>query len=178
MAIKYFEKCQPSETTTRNLSRFLYQAEALFGGVILGIVSWYLSHWRDTEKYPGARLVFTEIFAGLSIIYGSILIWTWNWYPRCYAVMNSIFCLAFFAAFGAVIEWDCNENWMGWEMLIGESYKACWKTVEAFTFINGFCFLCSTIFALTTTSSAEAHRMHIPYRKGSHGSSVPPTEQV
>jgi hypothetical protein len=33
MAIKYFEKCQPSEATVRIVSRFLYQAEALFGGV-------------------------------------------------------------------------------------------------------------------------------------------------
>ncbi|ETI22270.1 hypothetical protein G647_06343 [Cladophialophora carrionii CBS 160.54] len=178
MAIKFFEKCQPSEATVRTVSRFLYQAEAQFGGVILGIVTWYLSHWEDTEKYPGARLVFTETFAGLSIIYGSILIWTWNWFPTCYAVINFVFCVAFFAAYGATIEWDCDENWMGWKVLIGESYKSCWKAVESFTFINGFCFLVSTICALKTTWSAEAHRMHMLYRKSSHGSSTAPTEQV
>jgi hypothetical protein len=93
-------------------------------------------------------------------------------------VLNFVFSLAFFAAFGAIIEWDCDENWMGWKMVIGESYKACWKTVEAFTFINGFCFLTSTIYALKTPSAAEAHHMHLTYRKSSHGSSTAPTAEV
>jgi hypothetical protein len=53
-------------------------------------------------------------------------------------LVNLPFTVAFFAAFGAIIEWDCNDNWVGWEAEIGKSYKACWKTIEAFTFISGF----------------------------------------
>ncbi|OAL33436.1 hypothetical protein AYO20_07292 [Fonsecaea nubica] len=172
-----FEKIsKPNEVVIRNVSRFLYQAEALFGGIILGIVSWFLAHWQDTEKYPGARLCFTEIFAGIAIMYGSILIWTYNWYPVCAAVINCILSLAFFSAFGALIEWDCPENWVGWEELIGEGYKACWKTTEAFTFIAGFFFLVSTIFAVMTTSTTTEHHMHMVHRKASGTSSTAETQ--
>ncbi|EXJ68160.1 uncharacterized protein A1O5_08775 [Cladophialophora psammophila CBS 110553] len=172
-----FEKVtKPSETVVRNVSRFLYQAEALFGGIILGIVSWYLSHWQDTERYPGARLCFTEIFAGFAIIYGSILIWTYNWFPYLFAVINFIFSLAFFSAFGALIEWDCDKNWVGWKANIGGSYKACWKATEAFTFIAAFFFLVSTVFACMTTSATTEHHMPMYHRKASGTSSTPETQ--
>ncbi|KIX91928.1 uncharacterized protein Z520_12364 [Fonsecaea multimorphosa CBS 102226] len=172
-----FEKIsKPSGGIVRNTSRFLYQAEALFGGIILGIVSWYLSHWRDTEKYPGARLCFTEVFAGFAIMYGSIAIWTYNWFPICFAVINFIFSLAFFSAFGALIEFDCDKNWVGWEVNVGKGYKACWKTTEAFTFIAAFCFLVSTVFALMTKSATTEHHIHMMHRKASGTSSTAETQ--
>lgn len=124
---------------------------------MLGIVSWYLAHWNDTEKYPGARLCFTEIIAGLATVYGSIFIWTWDWFPRLSALINLLFSLAFFAAYGALIAWEYDKNWVGWKADMGESYKACWRAVEAFTFINGVLFLHSAGFALENS-------VHTPYQ--------------
>jgi len=57
------------------------------------------------------------------------------------------FALGFFAAFGSLNEFDCEENWQGWGQTVGKRYLDCWRTVEAFCFISGFCWLVATVLA-------------------------------
>ncbi|KAK5554025.1 hypothetical protein LTR46_008132 [Exophiala xenobiotica] len=151
------------------LSRGLYISEsccaALF--LVLGINSWYLSNYNDTPVYPQARLIYTEIIAGLAIPLANVLAWIYNVVRKFLALINLFVSLAFFSAFGALIEFDCDKNWNGWEGDVGESYRACWRATEAFCFIGAFFWLCSAFLAFFTPSAGAQTHLHLYQRKHS-----------
>ncbi|KAK7887784.1 hypothetical protein LTR67_009687 [Exophiala xenobiotica] len=156
------------------LSRGLYISESCCAAVVLGINSWYLSNYNDTPVYPQARLIYTEIIAGLAIPLANVLAWIYNVVPKFLALINLFFSLAFFSAFGALIEFDCDKNWHGWEGDVGESYRACWRATEAFCFIGAFFWLCSALLAFFTPSAGAQTHLQLPHRKHSQT----PSEQV
>ncbi|KAL6246633.1 hypothetical protein RBB50_006872 [Rhinocladiella similis] len=156
----------------RLLSRGFYIWESICAAVVLGINSWYLANYNDTPVYPQARLVYTEIIAGLAIPMANVFAWIYNVVPRFLAMVNLFFSLAFFSAFGALIEFDCDKNWNGWTQGMGESYHSCWRATEAFCFIGAFFWLCSAVLSFFTPR-VEA-QAHMPYRKHSQT----PSEQV
>ncbi|EHY59520.1 hypothetical protein HRR83_001202 [Exophiala dermatitidis] len=167
---------KPSDKVVRNLAKVFYLSEACFAAIVLGIVSWFLSHYEDTPVYPAARLIWTEIIAALAILYCATLVFTFDYYPACFAMINMFFALAFFASFGAVENFDCDDNWMGWRSEYGEPYRPCWRATAAFTFLSGFFWLVSVLLAYWTPINKEPH--HILPRKPSHGSSTIASEQV
>ncbi|KAK5309355.1 hypothetical protein LTR93_012233 [Exophiala xenobiotica] len=160
------------------LSRGLYISESCCAArliqlfVVLGINSWYLSNYNDTPVYPQARLIYAETIAGLAIPLANVLAWIYNIVPKFLALIDLFFSLAFFSAFGALIEFDCDKNWHGWEAGVGGSYRACWRATEAFCFIGAFFWLCSAFLAFFTPTTGE--RTHLPHRKHSQT----PSEQV
>ncbi|KAJ9494362.1 hypothetical protein H2202_010145 [Exophiala xenobiotica] len=173
-------------STLALLSRGLYISESCCAALVLGINSWYLSNYNDTPVYPQARLIYTEIIypqarliyteiiAGLAIPLANVLAWIYNVVPKFLALINLFFSLAFFSAFGALIEFDCDKNWHGWEGDVGESYRACWRATEAFCFIGAFFWLCSAFLAFFTPSAGAQTHLHLSQRKHSQT----PGEQV
>ena len=142
---------------------------------MLGINSWYLSHYNDTPVYPQARLIYVEIIAGLAIPLANLFAWMYDCFPRFLTLVNLFFSLAFFAAFGLLIEFNRDKNWLGWQTDVGKHYRPCWKAIESFCFIGAFFWLCSAYFAWYTPSCGRTilHR-----KKSSTNSSSAPSEQV
>ncbi|KIX02216.1 uncharacterized protein Z518_08155 [Rhinocladiella mackenziei CBS 650.93] len=161
------------------LSRCFYVFESICAGIVLGINSWYLSHYNDTPVYPEARLIYTEIIAGIAIPLANLLAWLYNCFPKFLMLVNLFFSLAFFSAFGALIEFDCDENWAGWRREMGPDYRAFWRATEAFCFIGAFFWLCSAFFAWFTPS-CQATNTHtfLHHKRQSTESSTAPVEQV
>lgn len=94
--------------------------------------------------------------------------------PRLLLALNNLmFALAFFAAFGAFNEFDCDDNWHGWKTTIGKDYLACWKAAEAFCFISGFSWLVSAFLAYPTYSNKLVKHPEKRVSTGSEG-----TEQI
>jgi len=136
--------------------------------IVLGVTAWFLSYFEDTPVYPSGRLVFTVVVSSLAFISATALIFLWTHTPRHILVSNSvIFGLAFLAAFGALVEFDRNENWNGWENVVGERYLDCWKATEAFCFISGSFWLGGAIFAYPAVGERFTKPTNKPVRAGS-----------
>ncbi|KEF54266.1 uncharacterized protein A1O9_09432 [Exophiala aquamarina CBS 119918] len=135
-----------TKTTVIRVSRGVYVTLAWYASIVLGITAWYLAHYDETRFYPQARLIYTIIIAGIACATAPLIACfglNLKWMP----LFNICLALAFFAAFGSVMEWDCDEHWADWRAHIGEPHTAYWKTLEAFTFISGFFWLVSSVLA-------------------------------
>ncbi|EXJ88558.1 hypothetical protein A1O1_05488 [Capronia coronata CBS 617.96] len=88
----------------------------------------------------------------------------------CCAILNIFFSFAFFSCFGAMENFDIEENWIGWRSEYGEPYRPCWRAVSAFTFLSGVWWLVSAFLAYRTPVNREPH--HFVHRKPSAGSST------
>lgn len=142
------------------LKRFVNRtANILFLQIVLGITAWYLSHYNDTPNYPQGRLIFTIIIAGFAIIAGNLLAFLWQKTSKPLLVaLDVTLALASFASFGVLTEFDCNDNWTGWEEVFGKRYRDCWRTIEAFAFIGGFFWLIAAMMAHPALSGKYVRR--------------------
>jgi len=164
--------------TLRWLSRCLYLSETVYAIIILGLVSWFLSYYDETPKYPHGTLVYIEIVAGLAIPVGNVLAWVYDCVPKFLMLVNLCFSLAFFAAFGAMNNWDCPKNWTAWRVDVSPNYKPCWRAAEAFCFITAFTYLCSAILSWFTPKGQQEHHLPMYQKRHSVDSSIAPTQQV
>ncbi|EXJ77952.1 hypothetical protein A1O3_09111 [Capronia epimyces CBS 606.96] len=129
--------------------------------------------------------------AALALLYTATLVFTFDLYPRCFALINMFFSLAFFSCFGALENFDAADNWRGWRSEYGEPYRPCWRAASAFTFLSGFFWLGSVLLACWTPVNKEHQHdphdnnnhnnfLHFHHRKPSaaSGSSTAASEQV
>jgi len=126
---------------SRIFSLFLRFGEFVCGAVVLGIMSFLVHQWDKYGVGPGGREIYTLVISCLSVLFS--LIWL---IPSTSSMLHYPFDLfmtaAWFAAFGALINWIHKLNCGGifhWGGITKGSYCGKWKAAEAFSFISA-CF--------------------------------------
>lgn len=161
---KWSERPCVSARVDRNATRFLFLFQSFYAGIVLGIVGWFLSHCNDELLvYPKARLIFTEVFAALGFIYACVFVLIFNATTRWMLYSNILWALIWFAAYGVMVEFDCSDNFEGWEEKFGPNFQACWSAATAFCFLGGFFYLVLVVFNIFTNcwvGKAPQHQMH------------------
>lgn len=72
----------------------------------------------------------------------------WLKTPKWLLIINNLcFGLAFFAAYGALENFACKDDFAGWGDIFGKHYLTRWSVTEAFCFISGFLWLGAALFS-------------------------------
>jgi hypothetical protein len=135
---------------SRMLSFFFRFAEFVCAAVVLGLIGHFL-HIRHTQGTgPKGREIYTTVIAAWSIIVS--LLWllpftsSFMHYP-----LDFITSCAWFAAFGALVNWihkiNCGSAF-AWSGLYHGGTCDKWKAAEAFSFISACFWLASAILSI------------------------------
>ncbi|KAF2255070.1 integral membrane protein [Trematosphaeria pertusa] len=154
---------------SRMVSLFLRFAQFVCSAIVLGLVAYFL-HQRD--KYgvgPLGRSIYTEIVAALSVIFS--LIWM---IPTTSSIINYatdlFFSAAWFAAFGALVDWyydvNCGSIWhWGGIRFRGGNYCSKWNAAQAFSFLAAIFWFASFLLGIIVY-----HKLSRPVATdGTHG---------
>jgi len=135
---------------SRALSFGLRFAEFVCSAVVLGIVGHFLRVRHKTGSGPRGREIYTEVIAAFSLVLS--LVWllpftsTFMHYP-----MDVILSFAWFAAFGALVNWLHKLNCGGafdWDGLTHGGQCNQWKAAEAFAFMSAIFWLASALLSI------------------------------
>jgi len=160
---------------TRILSIGVRLAEIAFAAIVAGVIGSYLHDFDGSSAPPGARFIYTEVVAGISILLG--LIWLIpftsgfiNW------PLEFLLSAAWFAAFGllvnAIHKYGCGSIW-NWAHFDDDRTCDKFRAGEAFSFLSAILWLVSTLLGLWfvyrvrdvaldgTTSRRGWYRRHI-----------------
>ena len=118
---------------------------------MVGIVGHFIDDYHHNGHHgPIGREIYTEIVATVTTFFS--LIWllpfTFNFlhYP-----FDGLYSLAWFAAFGALVDWSDHAGCGGafqWGGLANGSYCGKWKAAEAFSFISACLWLASMLLGV------------------------------
>ncbi|KAF2143309.1 uncharacterized protein K452DRAFT_225060 [Aplosporella prunicola CBS 121167] len=134
---------------SRVVSLFLRFGQFVCAAVCLGISAHFLHEYYESEPHtgPNGREIYTIIIAALSLLMS--LVWlipftsTFFHYP-----FDFLLSLAWFAAFGVLVNWVHRANCGGafhWGGITHNNYCSKWKANEAFAFISACFWLASAI---------------------------------
>ncbi|KKY26930.1 putative integral membrane protein [Diplodia seriata] len=132
---------------SRLVSIFLRFGQFVSAAVCLGLSAWFLHEIHDGSSGPHKRTIYVIVIACVSLV--TSLIWmipftfTFFHYP-----FDLILSLAWFAAFGALVEYINSANCGGafhWGGLYRGGWCDKWKANEAFAFIAACFWLASTL---------------------------------
>lgn len=151
---------------TRVVSFLLRIGEIAFAAVVAGLIGWYLDQFDDSDTWPDARWIYTEVVAGVSIILG--LIWLIpfaggfiNW------PLDLLISFAWFAAFGLLVDAlhknHCGEIWY-WRDFSNDTICDRWRAAEAFSFLSAVFWIVSALLGIwfihRTTDAIAARAVH------------------
>jgi hypothetical protein len=118
--------------------------------IVVGIVSHFLYYYEDNTAYPKVPLVGAEVVAVLSML--CCILWILSWTTDFYNIgANLLFSLAWFAAFGSLMEYvdrhHCTTSPFNihYRSKIGNGLCKEWRVAEAFAFLTGVFFLGNAI---------------------------------
>jgi hypothetical protein len=128
-------------------------AEFVCAAIVLGIVSWFLHQRNKYGIGPLGRSIYTEVIAALSIPVS--LIWM---IPTKASMANHVadlfFSLAWFAAFGCLINWyysiNCGSIWYWEGIYLHGNYCGKWNAAQAFSFLSGIFWFASFLLGIFT----------------------------
>ncbi|KAL4821128.1 marvel domain-containing protein [Aspergillus spinulosporus] len=144
---------------SRVLSVILRIAEIAFGAVVAGIIGWFLHRFGDLDAWPEARWIYTEVVAGISILFGIIWLvpfssgfFTWP--------LDLLLSLAWFAAFGVQVDanhrLNCGSIWR-WGFITDDTYCGRWKAAQAFSFLSAIVWIVSALVGMWFTFRVRRH---------------------
>ena len=138
---------------------------------MLGIVGHFIDQYHHNgHNGPIGREIYTEVIATVTTFFSFIwlLPFTFNFlhYP-----LDFLFSVAWFAAFGALVNWIHKVNCGGafeWGGLASGTYCGRWKAAEAFSFISACLWLASALLGvhvfhnLRARSAAATDGVYVP----------------
>ncbi|KAL4913950.1 marvel domain-containing protein [Aspergillus aurantiobrunneus] len=138
---------------SRLLSIILRIAEVAFGAVVAGIIGWFLHQFGDFDIWPRPRWIYTEVIAGISILFG--LIWLIPFSSGFFMwPLDLLIALAWFAAFGVQVDannrLNCGSIWH-WGAITDDSYCGRWKASQAFSFLSAIVWVVSALVGIWFT---------------------------
>jgi len=142
---------------SRLLSFIFRFAEFVCAAVVLGIVGHFLHvHHRD-HVGPLGREIYTEVIAAWSVVFS--LVWllpftsSFMHYP-----IDLITSFAWFAAFGALVNWihkiNCGSAFQ-WDGIYRGGVCHQWKAAEAFSFLSACFWLASALLSIYVFHKVE-----------------------
>ncbi|TPX16932.1 uncharacterized protein E0L32_003494 [Thyridium curvatum] len=152
-------------------------AELAFAAIVAGLTGDYLHRVRGTSSWSQGRFIYTEVVAGLSILFS--IVWLFPFagsfvhYPADFLIS-----VMWWVAFGLLVNWldgGCGYifNWTGITLRGGDSCGK-WKADVAFCFLSALCWLVSALLGVywvhrqrtrATTGTAAGYRRRRWYRR-------------
>ncbi|KAL4877522.1 marvel domain-containing protein [Aspergillus karnatakaensis] len=144
---------------SRLVSIILRIAEIAFGAVVAGIVGWFLHEFGDIDFWPRPRWIYSEVIAGISILFG--LIWLIPFSSGFFMwPLDLLISLAWFAAFGLQVDannrLNCGSIWR-WGSITDDSYCGRWKASQAFSFLSAIVWIVSALVGIWFTFRVRRH---------------------
>ena len=129
--------------------------------VVAGIIGSYLHSYDSTNTWPGARFIYTEVIAGLSILLA--LLWLLPFAGGFIHWPADLFIsVAWFAAFGLLVNYlhgsECNSATFDWSGITNGGVCNRWKASEAFSFLSAIFWLASAVVGLWFTHKVTKDR--------------------
>ncbi|KAJ0415074.1 LCCL domain-containing protein [Aspergillus carlsbadensis] len=137
---------------SRLVSIILRIAEVAFAAVVAGIFGWFLHEFDGVDAWPRPRWIYTEVIAGLSILFG--LIWLIPFSSGFFTwPLDLLISFAWFAAFGIQVHannrLNCGSIW-AWGRITDDSYCGRWKAGQAFSFLSAIVWIVSALVVRDT----------------------------
>ncbi|CAP72580.1 uncharacterized protein PODANS_2_120 [Podospora anserina S mat+] len=129
-------------------SIILRLAELAFAAVVAGLNGDYLHSVRGASSWDLGRHIYTEVVAGLSILFA--IIWLFPFSSSfIHWPADLFFSILWFVAFGLLVDWldgSCGRVF-DWTNLSFRDTASCaqFKAVVAFSFLSAICWLASAI---------------------------------
>ncbi|KAF2421561.1 hypothetical protein EJ08DRAFT_653392 [Tothia fuscella] len=170
---------------TRMLSFIFRFVEFVSAAVVLGIVGHFLRIRHKTGTGPRGREIYTEVVAAISVVLS--LVWLLPFTANImHYPLDVILSFAWFAAFGALVNWLHKLNCGGafqWQGLTHGGQCNQWRAAEAFAFISACFWLASAILGFfirhkarkgetTTVATDGATYVKFPYSHLFHSSYI------
>ena len=119
--------------------------------MVAGIIGSYLHSYDATNSWPGARFIYTEVIAGLSILLA--LLWLLPFAGGfIHWPADLLISVAWFAVFGLLVNYlhgsDCNSGVFDWTNVTTRDVCGRWKASEAFSFLSALFWLASAVVGL------------------------------
>ncbi|KAL2868493.1 MARVEL domain-containing protein [Aspergillus lucknowensis] len=144
---------------SRLVSIVLRIAEIAFGAVVAGIIGWFLHKFSDLDVWPEPRWIYTEVVAGISILFG--IIWLIPFSSSFFTwPLDFLISMAWFAAFGVQVDankkLNCGSIWH-WGSITDDSYCGRWKAAQAFSFLSAIIWIVSALVGIWFTFRVRRH---------------------
>ncbi|KAK1750561.1 putative integral membrane protein [Echria macrotheca] len=133
------------------LSIILRLAELAFAAIVAGLTGTYLHAAKGASAWSLGRFIYTEIVAGLSIIFA--IIWLFPFSGSFIHWPADLFIsVMWFVAFGLMVDWlngACGYVF-DWSSVGFDGTGSCgqWKADVAFAFLSAICWLVSAILGI------------------------------
>jgi len=136
---------------SRLVSICLRVGELAFAAVVAGIIGSYLHGYDATNSWPGARFIYTEVIAGISILLA--LLWLLPFAGGfIHWPADLILSAAWFAAFGLLVNYvhgtNCTGSTFDWAGITQGGVCNRWRASEAFSFLSALFWLVSAIVGI------------------------------
>lgn len=139
-------------------------AELAFAAIVAGLNGDYLHAARGASSWDLARHIYTEVVAGLSILFAIVWLFPFSGsfihYPA-----DFFLSILWFIAFGLLVDWlngRCG-NVFDWNGITFRDTASCtqFKAVVAFSFLSAICWLVSAILGIYwTRRHTRTHHTH------------------
>lgn len=148
-------------------SIILRLAELAFAAIVAGLTGVYLSANKGASSWSLGRFIYTEIVAGLSIIFAIIWLFPFSG-SFIHWPTDFVISVMWFVAFGLMVDWlngGCG-NVFNWDGITINDNNTCsqWKANVAFAFLSAIVWLVSALLGIywvrrhTRTVPATTHR--------------------
>jgi len=133
------------------LSMVLRVAELAFAAIVAGLNGDYLHAAKGASAWDLGRHIYTEIVAGLAIIFAIIWLFPFSG-SFIHWPADLLISIMWFVAFGLLVDWlggSCG-NIFDWDGISFRQTASCsqFKATIAFTFLSAICWLVSAILGL------------------------------
>ncbi|MCJ1303014.1 hypothetical protein MMC08_005820 [Hypocenomyce scalaris] len=136
--------------TARLVSIPLRIGELAFAATVAGLIGHYLRAFDKADSWPEKRFIYTEVVAGLSILFA--LIWLLPFsggfihYP-----IDLVLFVAWIVAFGLLVNFigplSCGSIWH-WGNITEKGTCERWKAAVAFSFLSAIFWLVSALVGI------------------------------
>lgn len=132
-------------------SMVLRLAELAFAAIVAGLTGDYLHSVQGASAWSLGRFIYTEVVAGLSIIFAIIWLFPFSG-SFIHWPTDFIISVMWFIAFGLMVDWlngGCG-NVFDWTGISFNGTNSCseWKADVAFAFLSAICWLASAILGI------------------------------
>lgn len=134
------------------ISMILRLAELAFAAVVAGLTGKYLHALQGVSSWYLGRFIYTEVVAGLSIIFAIIWLFPFSG-SFIHWPADFVISVMWFVVFGLLVQWlngTCGYifNWDGISFDDGVNTCSEWKANVAFAFLSAICWLASALLGI------------------------------
>ncbi|KAK0638908.1 membrane-associating domain-containing protein [Cercophora newfieldiana] len=148
------------------LSIILRLAELAFAAIVAGLTGVYLAANKGASSWSLGRFIYTEIVAGLSIIFAIVWLFPFSG-SFIHWPTDFIISVMWFVAFGLMVDWlnGACGNVFNWDGITINDNNTCsqWKANVAFAFLSAIVWLVSAILGIYwVRRHTRTHRSTVP----------------